>query len=360
MSRGYGYKWLQRWRAKGEAGLEEQPRRPHMSPQRSSKAVEAAVLAVRKEHPAWGGRKIAAVLKRAGLTPPAASTVTNILRRCDMDLGVFGGGAKPFIRFEHERPNDLWQMDFKGHVAMQGGRLHPLTVLDDHSRFAIEIGACGNEQTNTVKTRLKSAFQRYGLPWRMAVDNGPPWGDSAANQITPLTVWLIERGIRVSHSTPLHPQTLGKAERFHRSLKAEVLPGSCFATLGQAQSALDAWRSLYNTKRPHEALGMAVPADRYRLSPRPYAGDTPPFQYAPHDLLRIVQAHGIASLNNQRVRIARALRGKTIAFRPTAKEGTYNIFFRRQFIKKIDLKALDTEPESVHDVCEQVSTMSPV
>src|SRR5262249_2503792 len=153
----------------------------------------------------------------------AASTVTAILRRHGVVLGQLGGGAQPYIRFEHECPNALWQMDYKGHVALREGRLHPLTVLDDHSRFAMVLAACADERTQTVRGHLAQAFERYGLPWCMAMDNGSPWGDGPGSPFTPLGVWLMERDIRVVHSRPYHPQTLGKDERFHRTLKAEVL-----------------------------------------------------------------------------------------------------------------------------------------
>ncbi len=128
-----GYKWLARLAAAGEAGLEDRSRRPHGSPRRSPEGIEAAVPGLRERHPAWGGRKLAAVLARQG-EAPSPSTVTAILRRHGVALGAFGGGAKPFIRFEHAAPNDLWQMDFKGHVALREGRLHPLTVLDTTTR----------------------------------------------------------------------------------------------------------------------------------------------------------------------------------------------------------------------------------
>ena len=173
-----GYKWVSRYEAAGEAGLEDRSRRPLKSPLRSSDAVEAAVLALRELHPAWGGRKLASVLARGGMML-SPSTVTAILRRHGVTLGAFGGGAHRFIRFEHEAPNDLWQMDFKGHVALREGRLHPLTVLDDHSRFALVVSACADETTGTVKACLITAFRRYGLPVRITCDNGSPWGSSA-------------------------------------------------------------------------------------------------------------------------------------------------------------------------------------
>jgi transposase InsO family protein len=360
VSRGCGYKWLERFRQQGDEGLAEYSRRPHSSPSQTKGKTEAAVLAVRSEHPAWGGRKIAAVLKRSGSATPAPSTITAILRRHGYPIGRFGGGQAHFIRFEHPHPNDLWQMDFKGHVAMRQGRLHPLTVLDDHSRYAIAVEACADETGKTVKTRLQGAFRRYGLPWRMAVDNGSPWGDAAGGSFTPLTVWLIECGIAVSHSRPYHPQTLGKDERFHRSLNAEALCGLPFESLNQAQQVLERWRHIYNTRRPHEAIDLQVPADRYRLSPRVYSEHLQPFEYAQGDQLRIVQMHGRVSFQNRVLRASRAFIGKTVAFRPTAKDGVYDLFFRHQLIKTIDLNALDQPPESVHDVSEHLSTMSPV
>ena len=112
-----------------------------------------AVLSMRAEHPAWGGRKIARRLKDLGHEAvPAPSTVTAILRRHGIELGALGGGQSAFTRFERARPNELWQMDFKGHVALHAGRLHPLTVLDDHSRFAVVLAACANERTETVSS----------------------------------------------------------------------------------------------------------------------------------------------------------------------------------------------------------------
>lgn len=361
VSRGCGYKWLGRFRRDGEAGLAELSRRPHGSPSQTQAGIEAAVLAVRSEHPAWGGRKIAAVLKREGLAPPSPSTITAILRRHGFAIGCFGGSQGHFTRFEHPRPNDLWQMDFKGHVAMRHGRLHPLTVLDDHSRYALAVEACTDERAGTVKARLEATFRRYGLPWRMAMDNGAPWGDAGAGgHFTALSVWLIECGIAVSHSRPYHPQTLGKDERFHRSLNAEALNGRCFESLDQAQEALDRWRHIYNTRRPHEAIDLQVPADRYAPSPRDYHEQIQPFDYAPGDHLRIVQKNGWISLKNRYLRVPRAFIGKIMALRPTNQDGVYDLFFRHQLIKTVDLNALDQMPESVHDVSEHLSTISPV
>ena len=319
------------------------------------------MLSVRAEHPAWGGRKIARRLKDLGQEAiPAPSTVTAILKRHGIELGAHGGGQSAFTRFERARPNELWQMDFKGHMALHTGRLHPLTVLDDHSRFAVVLAACTNERTETVRQQLIIAFRRYGLPERLITDNGSPWGDGPGSPFTPLGVWLIEHGIKISHSRPYHPQTMGKDERFHRSLKAEVLSGPPFADLAAAESAFDRWRNVYNSQRPHEALELAVPASRYQPSPRDYVETIAPFEYAPGDIVRRVQQGGHVSLLGRAIKVPKAFRGKAVAFRPTANDGVFDVVFRTQMIATIDIRPLDCRPESVHDVSEHLSTLSPV
>ena len=333
------YRLLARYRAEGQAGLEERSRRPLSSPGRTSGLVEAAVLEVRAAHPAWGGRKIAAVLKRQGLEAPSTSTVTDILRRHGVALGVFGGDAPAFIRFEHARPNDLWQMDFKGHVALGSGsgRLHPLMVLDDHSRFVPVLDACADERTDTVKACLTRAFQRYGLPWRMTMDNGPPWGSGAGDPFTPLGVWLMEQDIRVGHSRPYHPQTQGKDERFHRTLKAEVLSGPPLRDLAHAAQVFASWRDVYNLERPHQAIGLVAPVTRYSPSPRSFREAVEPFAYGPDDQPRRVHG-GRISFAGRRLRVPKAFQGKTLALRPTDQDGLYDLVFRTAHIAKLDLR----------------------
>ncbi len=216
---------------------------------------------------------------------PAASTITEILRRRDLLSEL--KGCQAFQRFERERPNELWQMDFKGHFGLgAGGRCHPLTVLDDHSRYALVLQACGNEQGQTVQEQLRQAFRSYGLPQSMLMDNGSPWGDDRESPWTPLTVWMLRLGVRVIHGGPYHPQTQGKEERFHRTLVAEVLQGRVFRDLQECQARFDEWRVIYNYERPHEALDLAVPGSRYEPSGRSFPEQLPEREFSPTDVLR--------------------------------------------------------------------------
>ena len=160
--------------------------------------------------------------------------------------------AAAIQRFEHEQPNALWQMDFSGTFMTLAGQCLPLVVLDDHSRFNVVLHALGDERRESVQPVLQSAFQRYGLPERINGDNGPPWGNKGQPGLTGLAVWLIRLGVRLSYSRPMHPQTNGKDERFHRTMKAEVLATQQFRDLNDAQKQLAKWRHIYNFERPHQ------------------------------------------------------------------------------------------------------------
>lgn len=339
VSRKTAYKWLGRYRQAGEAGLQERSRRPRRSPGQTPPLLEEAVLGVREAHPAWGGRKIRARLQAIGLAEvPAASTITAILRRHGLIDPAESEKHRAWKRFEAPAPNDLWQMDFKGHFAIGQGRCHPLTVLDDHSRYALGLEACANERGSTVQARLTGIFRRYGLPRKMLMDNGSPWGADAAHPYTPLTVWLLKLGVEVGHSGSYHPQTLGKDERFHRTLKAEVAQYCRGLELAACQRRFEAWRQIYNRERPHEALGLVVPASRYRVSPRAFPEALPPVEYGPTDLVRKVQADGSISYRQQELRVGKAFRGELVALRHTSRDGVWEVVFCNQRITKIDLK----------------------
>lgn len=334
------YKWLERFGAEGPAGLVDRSRRPHRSPRRTTPAIEALLIDERDRYPARGGRKLRRQLANAGhQLLPAASTVTAILRRQGRLEPVESAKHRAWQRFEHAAPNQLWQMDFKGHVPTAAGRCHPLTMIDDHSRFAVCLQACADERGETVKQHLITAFRHYGLPARMLMDNGPPWGDDREHPYTPLTVWLIRLGIQVTHGRPYHPQTQGKDERFHRTLNAELLRGRLFSDLRAAQLAFDAWRDDYNLVRPHQALAMAVPASRYCPSPMTFPESLPPIEYCPEASIRRVQLDGKISFAGRQLHLGKGFRGQPVAIKRTTQEHLLEVYYCHQLIAKADLRA---------------------
>lgn len=355
ISRKTGYKWIRRYLMEGEGGLSDRSRRPRRSPFVTSLRVEETVLQVREKHPVWGGRKIRSRLRALGEKDvPSASTITSILKRHGRLDKEESEKHKAWRRFEADEPNDLWQMDFKGHFEAAHGRCHPLTVLDDHSRYSVCLEACGNERGDTVSERLRGVFRRHGLPRRMLVDNGTPWGTYHDHSYTPLTVWLFKLGIVMVHARYYHPQTLGKEERFHRTLKAEVLQYCKGLDLSQCQRHFDSWRTVYNLERPHESLDMEVPASRYQESPRSFPEKLPVIEYGPDDKVRKVQYGGIIFYQNREYRIPKAFRGEYVALRPTNAEAIMEVFFYNQKIARINLKNHNQHSKSVTHVPEHL------
>jgi transposase InsO family protein len=337
-----GYKWIDRGADEAET-YRDRSRRPLHSPNRTGETIEQLILEIRDDHPAWNARKIRHLLRRrlrADQHLPAASTVGQILKRNGRVREAASAAAHVWHRFEHEAPNELSQIDFKGHFNTGQGRCYPLTMVDDHSRYSQILKACTNERTDTVKVHLIDSFRRFGLPKRMNMDNGNPWGNPTGERYTKLTVWLIRLGVGISHSRPLHPQTNGKDERFHRTLKAELLGNRWFSTIGEVQKAFDRWREVYNHERPHEALGLEVPASRYRASMRCYPEVLPSVDYDSSDLIRSVRPNGQVSFEGSSYFVGQAFAGEKVALRPTGQDGIWGVFFCHERIATVQRRNL--------------------
>ena len=333
-----GYKWIKRFRKGGVEALADQSRRPLSSPAQTASDLEASVVKLRREHPAWGGRKLRRVLQNQGQTRlPAASTITDILRRHDLLARDPNHPLGPHQRFQRPAPNQLWQMDFKGHFPLANGRCHPLTALDDHSRFNILLEACDNEREETVRAALTRAFARYGLPDAILCDNGSPWGAGGEGH-TALSVWLLRLGIGVYHGRAYHPQTQGKEERFHRTLKAEVIQRGGWSDWDQVRKHFQQWRDIYNCQRPHEALDMQTPVSLYRPSQRPFPTSLPPVEYDTGLAVRKVDMTGRISYRNRLWQIGTAFHGQAVGLRATLEDGIVEILFATQIIKTINLR----------------------
>lgn len=333
------YKWKHRYEADGVDGLVDRSRAPRSSPNKTASGIEGLVCEVRDEFPFWGGRKLKKVLARRGVKDlPAVSTITEILRRNDRLNGP-ATGTVTWTRFEAEQPNDLWQMDFKGWFQTGSGRCEPFDVLDDHSRFNLHLNAYGDQQETTVKRCLSSVFDEYGIPVKILCDNGSPWANTQPGfRWTGLGVWLVDLGIGLSHARIRHPQTIGKDERFHRTLELEVISTRHrWDDHTQVQEAFDRWRPIYNHQRPHDALDGDVPADRYKPSTRSLPARIEPVEYPGHLHVRKVSQQSRISFQNQKIRIGTAFVGRHVAVAPTDIDGVFDIYYRDQNIRTITL-----------------------
>jgi transposase InsO family protein len=331
-----GYKWLRRYQQLGLSGLADRSRRPRSSPNKTSPEMEKRVLSVRDSNSKWAGRKIKRCMENSGVSGvPAASTINAILRRHGRIEPEESQKHRPWQRFEADAPNDLWQMDFKGHFAMENfKRCYPLTILDDHSRFCIGLYACKNECRSAVQAHLTTVFRNYGIPDCILTDNGPPWGTWPSGRLTKLGVWMVQLGITLLHSRPRHPQTLGKDERFHRTLKSELLSWQLIKDLDHAQQCFDPWRETYNHVRPHDALDLDTPGSHYQSSSRMFPEVPVPVEYDQGLLLRKVGVSGQISFKNRIFRVGKALAGFYVALEKTG-ENEWQVYFSHQKIRKI-------------------------
>lgn len=348
ISRTTVYHWVRRAEAVDprdpaalRAALIDRSRRPHVSPHQTPTAVAQQVLALATAQPTWGARKLHHALSAQGLAAvPAPSTIAALLVRAGRRHDAPPGPA-PYQRFEADAPNALWQMDFKGWLRLQHGTILPWTLLDDHSRYLLACqGLAGTQPCDfpTFQPLVIAQFRRYGLPWAILCDNGPPWGTSEPDALTRFDVWCLQLGIRPIHGRPLHPQTQGKLERLHRTLQADVFAGVAYPDLARAQRACDRFQTSYNHDRPHEALAYAVPASRYRGSDRTYPETLPEPVYDEGTAVRTVAAQGTIHYAGAVRRIGQALAGHRVGVRPTAVDGIVEVVFFRYRVRTIDLR----------------------
>lgn len=335
ITRKTGYKWLER--AKNGESLADRSHKFHSHPQKTMPEIEALFLDTRRRHPAWGARKLKRYLENQGHSGlPAQSTICAIMKRHGMITPEESAAHTAFIRFEKSAPNLLWQMDFKGHIGLLNNmRCHPLTMLDDHARFALCVDAKAGESGEDVYPSMVRVFMENGLPAAILDDNGPPWGDSRGG-ITRFDVWLMQLGILPIHGRPLHPQTQGKAERFHKTLVDEIFKRELFHDLGAAQKRFDAWRYEYNFERPHNALELATPASRYHASERKMPAEIREPEYDSGRNLRRVNVKGYISVLSHRYFLSDSLAGKLLELKPLS-ETEVELFYGSFRVAKLDI-----------------------
>jgi transposase InsO family protein len=268
ISRQTFYDYRRRYRTEGLAGLEPRSQRPHGCPHQSRPEVEAMIVALRRERPRWGARKLRAALLREGASPPAVSTIHQILRR----HGLIGDPArrrraKALRRFVRPVPNDLWQIDATELRLADGTKAWVVDVLDDHARLALAATACLRATTTVAWQTVKEAIGTYGPPRQVLSDNGLAFSGRRHGRSVLFERELRALGIQPLTAKPRHPQTCGKLERFHQTLKAYLADHGPATSVEELQALLDAFRWHYNVERPHQALADRTPAEQYAATP---------------------------------------------------------------------------------------------
>lgn len=335
ISRPTGYLWRRRYeqtRTLTEIG--ERSRRPHRSPRCTESWKERRVVALRRQT-GWGAKKLRVLLQEEAQIPLPVRTIHRILERNGLVSDQAHGPAPG--RFERGEPNELWQMDSKGKYPLQDGECHPLSILDDHSRYAVGLYALPALNGEKAYPCLVETFWRYGVPQAMLMDRGSMWW-SAWNGwgLTRLSVRLIEQGIGLLYGRVCHPQTQGKVERFHRTLGAELRHRGVPERFADWPAALAEVRSSYNQRRPHEALGMKRPAERYQPSPRKYTEQVKEWEYPVGSDVRRLNSQGMLTEQGQRWFVCGALAEQRV--RVERFDGKLLVSYRHMCIREVDLQ----------------------
>ena len=341
ISRPTAYLWLKRFKKDGFPGLTDRSRKPHRSPNRTPPEIEQRVLDC---HDALGegAKKIVYYLwENERITLPAI-TAHRILKRHGK-VNSPRQGAPATKRFERSEPNALWQMDFKGAFTKYGKPCYPLSILDDHSRYLVGLYALTSPNGELTYVAILKTFSIFGLPDAILMDHGTPWWSNTNGYgLTWLSVALIKQGIRLCWSGISHPQTQGKVERFHRSLKAAIRHKGGVSRWDQWQETFDEYRIHYNEKRPHEALEMKPPASRYAPSSRSYQPNPPEWEYPEGATVRRLSVHGCLSWNNRYYFICEAMAHEWVAI--WERDGKLLVQFRNLYVREIDLRTNVTKP----------------
>jgi len=339
ISRTAAYKWIRRYEEDGIAGLRDLSRRPVNSPTKIGPGMVERIVAVRMAHPSWGGRKIAWTLEQQDSRPvPDPSSVDRVLQRLGLSRARRrrqrpGHPGRPMIT--PEGANDLWTADFKGQFRMRDGYYcYPLTVADLFSRFLLGCQGLHSTEHDGTQRFFERLFRQYGLPAAIRTDNGSPFASVGLARLSRLSVWWIKLGIHPELTELASPQQNGCHERMHRTLKAEATRPPQ-ANLSLQQRTFNRFRQIYNTERPHEALGLKTPASRYRPSRRPYPSTLPPPEYPAHFEVRYVSGNGGLRWRSQWVRVGSILHGEYLGLE-AVDDGKWLVYFYGYLIGRFD------------------------
>lgn len=334
ITRATGYKWVNRY--ENNEDLSDRSKRPNVIPNKTPQAIENQILDVRTLHPGWGAKKIKYWLENRGVELPSVKTVNNILNRNGCISQEESLKHKPFVRFEKDHCNEMWQTDFKGEFKMQNGKYcFPLDIFDDHSRFVIRLKPT-ESTANFVLPTFREAFFEYGMPDSVLSDNGGQFAGFRQGY-TQFEKWLMDHNVLPIHGRIKHPQTQGKIERFHKAMKEEVLKYHTFIDLADAERTLNDWRNCYNNERPHEALGMKCPSDVYVPSQRIYHDKVPKYEYNGNFHVIKVNSWGYVRFDKWQVYLSETMIDEHIEFRPNLNGDTFIACYRNFGIAEFDV-----------------------
>jgi transposase InsO family protein len=268
VSRQSVHAWVRRYEQGGLGGLMDRSRRPKSSPAQVSAEIEAVVCEMRREHPRWGPVRLAHEVKRAGASPvPSRMSVYRVLVRHGLIEPQPRKRPKDsYVRWERDTPMALWQLDIVGGVFLADGtEAKVVTGVDDHSRYCVICQVVARATGRAVCLAFAAALREFGVPGEVLSDNGKQFTDRFGKGGEVLFDRICrDNGITHRLTRPRSPTTTGKIERFHGSLRRELLDDAVpFAGLAAAQAAIDAWVKEYNTTRPHQGIGMVAPAERF-------------------------------------------------------------------------------------------------
>jgi len=316
ISRKTGYKIFDRYKDCGVGAFTDRSRRPQRQANRLPPQLEAVIVRLKREYPGWGAPKIREKLRRQSSAPhlPAISTVHAVLdrhglvhrRRRRRHAATGTALSRP------TDPNALWCADYKGEFMLGNRRYcYPLTITDFASRYLLTCEALSTTQEKFAFTVFERTFKEFGLPGMIRTDNGVPFASAhALYGLSKLSVWWLRLGIQIERIKPGHPQQNGRHERMHLTLKKDATKPAAPNVL-QQQARFDAFLTQYNQERPHQALGMKVPADLYTRSPRVYRG-LEDLTYPFHDQTVTVTRCGRICFKGRKVNFSHVFAGQNV------------------------------------------------
>lgn len=367
ISRKTGYKILSRYSEAGPEGLRDRSRAARSHPNQTSPEVEGAILRIRKARPTWGSKKILAVLAREADASewPVRSTIDAVLKRSGV-VSPRGRrrrrepSAPPVVRAS--QPNDVWSIDYKGWFRVgDGTRCDPLTINDVFSRASLVCRAMVSPKLADVQARLRLAFEHFGLPSFMLSDNGPPFGSTGLGRLSRLGVWLLRLRVQPVFIQPGRPDQNGRHERFHETLKLETATPPK-ATIPAQQTAFGRFQIVYNEERPHEGIGMRVPAELYDFSARSLPSILPDHEYAEGFATRRVRRDGTIKWDGEYVFVGEAMRGEAVGLTEVA-DGQRHVYIGKMRLgvlhrrsKTVVPFATDADAQGVTDAPGHIAT----